>query len=247
MTLVGIGVFALSYTPVRGALTNVVYSVAPKIWGIGGTAHDVLTSFAVNFRSKDALVIENNTLRSDIDRMQAQVLDRNLLAEKVIKLEEALGRTQSDDRVLAYVLAGPGLSSYDTLVLDAGEENGITTGDMVVYAGVGAIGEIVETSTASSKVKLFSTPGEEHFVSIGAQSVPAKATGKGMGNFEAKVPQDSMVSLGDNVISLKGGLILGTVSLVEEKPAEPFKRVLFRTPFNITWIRSVEIIIGKRS
>lgn len=244
--LVAISFFALLYSPVRSSITQAVYSVAPSMWNIGDTTTGLWGAFLVNFRNKDSLAKENDTLHADVSRMEAQVLDRNLLSEKVTKLEESLGRVRSDDRVVAGVLAGPGRSPYDTLVIDAGLEQGINVGNMVVYAGSGAIGEIVEVSQSSSKVKLYSSPGEEHMVIVGSHYIPVLALGRGMGNFESKVPQDSAVSVGDNVISTKGNLIFGIVSLVEEKPAEPVKRIFFRVPFNITEIQSVEVIVDKR-
>lgn len=246
VVLVAVTALALLYAPVRNTVTQAVYTIAPKAWGAGDASFRAWNSFMANFRAKDALVAENDALRSDVSRMQAQVLDRNLLDEKVNKLEEVLGRAQADNRVVAYVLAGPGLSPYDTLVVDAGTDNGVAAGNTVVYAGSGVIGEVVEVTAASSKIKLYSSPGEEYLVGVGKQSVPAKATGKGMGNFEAKVPEGSAIAIGDDVTSLKGGLLLGTVSLVEEESSLPFTRIFFRVPFNITEIRSVEVIIDKR-
>lgn len=246
VALVAISFFVLLFTPIRNTLTDAVYVVAPSVWGVGGKVTGVWNFIAANITSKETLLKENETLHIEIDRMQAQVLDRNLLAEKVTKLEEALGRARSDDRVAAEVVVGPGRSPYDTLVIDAGSEEGIKNGDAVVYAGSSIIGEIIEVSPFSSKVKLYSSPGEEHLVIVGTYNFPVTAFGRGMGNFEAKVPQDGAIALGDNVVSVKEGLILSTISLVEEKPAEPFKRIFFREPFNITEIRSVEVIVSGR-
>lgn len=244
--LVIVCAFVLLYNPARSAFTEAVFSVAPGVWSAAAVPSNVWNSFLTNFRAKNTLVAENDALHVDILRMQAQVLDRNLLDEKVRKLEEMLGRAQSDNRVVAYVLVGPKFSPYDTLVVDAGLDEGVAVGNTVVYAGSGAIGEVVEVSAASSKVKLYSSPGEEHFVLVGPHYIPVTAFGRGMGNFEAKVSQDSVVATGDNIVSVKGDFILGTISLVEEVPAEPIKRIFFRTPFNITEIRSVEIIVNKR-
>lgn len=246
VALVAISAFALLYTPLRSALTEGVYSVAPKIWNIGDASGSAWGTFITNFRNKDVLEKENTMLHLDVSRMQAQVLDRNLLAEKVTKLEEALGRVRGDDRVVAFVLAGPGMSPYDTLVIDAGGDQGISVGNMVVYAGSGVIGEVVEISPLSSKVKLYSSPKEEHLVTIGSHYIPVLAVGRGMGNFESKVPQDSAVAVGDKVVSVKGNYIFGIISLIEEKPAEPVKRIFFRLPFNITEIHSVEVIVDKQ-
>lgn len=245
-SLVAISAFAILYIPLRSQLTQAVYSVAPSVWRAGEAIDSALGALLTNFKDKNKLVKENEILNKAIATMETKVLDRNLLAEKVAKLEESLGRSRDDDRVVASILVGPGRSPYDTLVIDAGEEEGINAGNIVVYSGSGVIGEVVEATRFSSKIKLYSSPREEHIVTVGPGYIPVLAVGRGMGNFEAKVPQDSKVAVGDNVISVKKGLIFGTVSLIEEKPAEPFMRVLFRMPFNITEIQTVEVIVDKR-
>ena len=243
--LVAVSAFALLYAPVRGALTSMAYNTAPGIWRFGENIHDAWTAVSVNFHIKRSLLHENEVLHEDVARMQTQVLDRNLLEERVTKLEEALGRAGSDSRVVADVLVSPSQTPYDTLVIDAGTEHGIAVGDRVVYAGAGVVGEVTEAYESSAKVKLYSFPGEEQSVSIGSHAVPGVVRGRGMGNFEVKVSQGSLVAQGDEVRTSGGNLILGTVGSVEEKPAEPSARVLFRTLFNIAEIRSVEVLVKK--
>lgn len=239
-----VSALTLSYAPTRAMLTQALYAVAPRVWSVGDAASNAWGSLIANFRIKRSLVYENDALHAEIYRMQAQVLDRNLLEEKVLKLEEALGRAGSDNRVVAYVLAGPGLSPYDTLIIDAGTDRGIAVGDEVVYAGAGAIGTIAEVLDSSAKVALYSSSGQERPVLVGVYAIPATARARGMGNFEAKVPQGSIVAVGDTVLLPKDSLILGMVQLVEEDPAAPFITVLFRTPFNVAEIRSVEVLTG---
>jgi hypothetical protein len=83
-------------------------------------------------------------------------------------------------------------------------------------------------------------------VVIGGNVIPATAHGRGMGNFEAKIPQGSLVASGENVLIPGEDLILGVVGAIEENPGEPFMRVFFRTPFNISAIDSIEVIKSKR-
>lgn len=244
--LVLASVFVLSYGPVRGFFSQAVYNTAPGLWELGGNMSGSWEAFWGEFRLKRSLVHENEALKEEVSRMQAQVLDRNLLEERVLELEGKLGRAGVDDRVFARVLAGPGRSLYDTLSIDAGTEEGITVGDQVVYAGAGVIGTVVETYATSAKVSFFSSPGEETLVVIGGQAIPATAIGRGMGNFEAKVPQGSLIVSGDNVLIPGSNMILGVVGKTAEKPAEPFMHVFFRTPFNIAAIRSVEVIKSRK-
>jgi len=237
--------FILLYAPVRGVFTQTVYKFAPSVWEVGNSWINVFQTVSLNFQDKKFLQNENEMLKDEISRMEAQVLDRNLLSEQVNRLEEALGRAHGDDRVVAYVLAGPGLSLYDTLIVDAGEENGVIIGNKVVYAGSGVIGEVLEVSFASAKIKLYSSPGEETVVLSGPKHIPATAYGKGMGNFEAKIPKGSALEVGDYVVTLQDRLPIGSVSLVEENSDMPYDLIFFRASFNIAEIRSVEIIIDK--
>lgn len=246
LVIVAIGAFVLFCSPVRIALSRVLYFVAPSVWGVRADVVDAENGFWANLRIKRSLVYENAVLHEDVARMQAQVLDRNLLEEKVLKLEEALGRAGSDNRVSAKVLSGPGQSPYDILVIDAGSDQGVGVGDFVVYAGAGVIGETAEVYPSSAKVKLYSSGGEEHLVLIGEKAIPVMAHGRGAGNFEAKLPKGSPVAVGDSVVLSQGNLVLGVVGLVSEEQSLPFVNVFFRTLFNISEIRSVEVIIGKR-
>jgi cell shape-determining protein MreC len=247
ISIVGIVLVAslsLFYTPVRLALTQTAYTVSAPFFHFGGSVNSLGNSLLTNFRSKDALVYENAMLRAENDRMQAQILDRNLLQERVMNLEEVLGRPRNDNRVVADVTVPFGHSYYDTLVIDAGADHNIQNGDFVVYSGAGVIGEVAEVSAVSAKVKLYSTGGEEHLVLIGSHSVPATARGMGNGNFQAKIPQGSLVSVGDRVVVSRGNLILGEVTMVEELPGVPFRTVYFRSSFNPTEVRTVEVVVG---
>lgn len=247
VVVIALSVFVLVVAPVRNFVTQGIYLVVPQMWAAKTMVSERFNSLSATFRENGALFEENKALHDEVNRMQAQVLDRNLLAERVVALEGALGRAQGDDRVVAFVFSADASVPYDVLVLDAGSNNGIAKGDVVVLAGSGAIGEIIEVSDATSKAKLYSTSGVEVPAKVGSSAIPILAIGRGMGNFEAKVPEDSRVTLGDSVVSSKGNLILGVISFIEEKPAEPFKRIYFRQPFNITEIQSVEVVISNRS
>lgn len=241
-----VSVFVLFFSPVRGAISRTVYITAPWMWDMGNNVGISWNAFWGEFSMKRSLVHENEALKEEVARMQAQMLDRNLLEEQVVELEGKLGRIGSDDRVTARVLAGPGRSAYDTLVIDAGSEQGILVDDSVVYAGAGVIGVIAEVYPTSSKVSLLSSPDKETMVTMGKEAIPTTARGRGMGNFESKIPQGSVVAVGDNVLIPGENMILGIVGSVEGKPSEPFMKILFRMPFNLSAVRSVEVIKSKR-
>jgi len=240
--IVALSIALLSYPPLRGVVATPVFAFATGAWGIKESVSSYISTLSVNFRTKDILYAENILLHEEVARMQTEVLDRNLLKERNDGLLEALGRSQSDNRIVANVLVGPKSSPYDTLVVDAGLDIGVSVGNLVFYAGSGIIGEVIEVAKSSSKIMLYSSPGKEHPVIIGPNFIPSTATGRGMGNFDTTVPIGSQVSVGDSVTSVDGKLFFGKISLIQEIQTEPIERLFFRLPFNSASIRTVEII-----
>lgn len=246
--IIGAGIFAVGVliiiiSPLRNSLTQMLQIAGPQMWETGEKVGDAGSSFVGAFASKRALVEENVLLREENSRLRAEVLDRNLLKERIAVLEKTLGRDDTERRITAQVLAGPPRSAYDTLIIDAGDDLFVVSGDQVVYAGSGVVGEVSEVYPHSSKVKLFSFPGEKISVLLGTSTMPITAEGRGMGNFEAHVPRESLVAEGDEVIT-PDDLIVGIIGAVVRDDTLPYVRVLFSTPFNITEMRTVEVLKG---
>lgn len=246
--IIGAGIFAVGISiiiisPLRNFLTQMLHIAGPQMWETGEKVSNAGSSFLGAFASKRALVEENVLLREENSRLRTEILDRNLLKERIAVLEKMLGREDQGQRIFANVLAGPPRSSYDTLIIDVGDDHVVASGDQVVYAGSGVVGEVLEVYPHSSKVKLFSFPGEKISVLLGTSTMPITAEGRGMGNFEAHVPRESLVALGDEVIT-PHDLILGIVGAVVRDDTLPYVRVLFSTPFNITEMRIVEVLKG---
>lgn len=237
-------VLILLYGPVRSAISKALYSAVPSAWKVSLNIEDSWNSFWGGFSGLRELSMKNDALRSQVSSMELQILENASLKEEVLRLRKALGRESADVRVYARVLSLASQSPYDIIVVDVGTENGVKVGDRVTYSGAGVIGSISDVYSSSAKVKLFSSHGEENAVIIGVAGIPSFAYGRGMGNFEAKVPQGSNLAVGENVLLPGTNLIIGVIGSIEEKPALPFARVLFRTPFNISDMRSVEIVVA---
>ncbi|OHA78961.1 MAG: hypothetical protein A3B07_01545 [Candidatus Yonathbacteria bacterium RIFCSPLOWO2_01_FULL_43_27] len=238
-----VGILVILISPLRNSFTQLLHIAGPQMWETGENVGNAGSSFIGAFASKRTMVEENVLLREENSRLRAEVLDRNLLKEKNVTLEKILGREHREQRIVANVLAGPPRSSYDTLIIDVGDDHLIASGDRVVYAGSGVVGEVSEVYSHSSKVKLLSFPGQKISVLLGTSTMPIIAEGRGMGNFEAHVPRESLVHEGDEVIT-PDDLIIGIIGAVVRDDTLPYVRVLFLTPFNITEMKTVEVLKG---
>ena len=198
------------------------------------------------FQSKLKLTAENEKLKKELRDLGLKLLDRNLLYEENLLLKEKVGRGNIDESIFARVLTRPGQSLYDTLIIDVGSEVGLRGGERVMYEDTILIGSIAEVGEKTSKVKLFSTFGEEISVEIGENMVSAIATGHGSENFEIKVPRETPVKEGDVILapSLMPHM-LGTVEHIESKPNDPFERILFKSPVPLFEINYVVVLLGK--
>ncbi len=104
------------------------------------------------------------------------------------------------------------------------------------------IGLITEVDSSTSKVELFSSPGKKYNVEIGKKHVTVTATGRGGGTFEAVLPREANVEVGDVVIipSIEP-LAFATVTSIISDPARPFATILFQSPVNTFELHWVEV------
>jgi hypothetical protein len=160
------------------------------------------------------------------------------------ELKQFLNTRVSSSSVVAYILKKPPFSAYDTFIIDAGTNNGVQNGMKVYAMGKVIIGEIVDATSRTSKVKLYSSNGEKYEVFIGDENIQAPATGRGGGAFEATLPRDVKVSEGDTVtIPHLTTTVFGVVRKVIADPARAFSTLLFSQPINIYEQKWVEIDI----
>lgn len=144
--------------------------------------------------------------------------------------------------ILSAVLKRPPFSPYDELVIDIGSDHDISTSSLVYFSGNVLIGRVVDVLKTTSRVKLFSSPGEKFEVLIGASNIPATAVGRGGGQYEAQVSRDTTVKEGDFVInSSLSNKPFGVVSAVLFDPTQPFETILFAPPVNMYQLRWVLI------
>ncbi len=203
------------------------------------------TEFSISsgqLMSAEALLDSKEDLMRRLDEANMRGATAFALAIENTELKSMLGRASSTPIILAAVLSKPPLAPYDSLVLDIGSENGIVAGSMVYGMGNVPLGKITDVLAHSSKVLLFSSPGQRFDVLVGKTHIQAIALGKGGGQYVVELPRDSKVMEGDTVAipSLKSNLY-GIVSSIVSDPSQPFEKVLFAVPLNIFELRWVYV------
>jgi cell shape-determining protein MreC len=228
---------------ILNGLSSTVYFIFRPVLSLGNNVKGGFSNVDVVLNSKKLLFLENETLKLELKESKATVLNYNSILDENLKLKEILGRTSENKNfILAGILAKPNRSPYDTLIIDVGTKQGVFTGQKVFALGNVPIGEIREVFSDSSKVVLFSSPGEKNEIVISGKDIFMQITGRGGGNFEMILPRDFTIEKGNEVVL--PGLTAHTVAMVEtilSDPRDSYQKALLRSPVNIQELKFVQV------
>ncbi len=227
----------LLYFIAPGALPSFFTMLIRPFWNVEQSVR-----YGDSFVIVSDVVKENADLRKVLAENEGKYLQADFLEKENAELKKLLGRAERGTFILAQILKKPPISAYDIFILDQGSNNGIRVGNKVYALGSIPIGEIIEVTSNTSKVRLFSSSGEKYTVFIGENNIEATAYGKGGGTFEASVPRDTKIAKGSAVtIPELSNNFLGRVEDIISEPSHPFATVLFNQPLNIYELRWVEV------
>ena len=142
---------------------------------------------------------ENESLRRQLDENENRLSSLRDLQQENSELRQLFSRASSTPYILAAVLSRPPATKYDELIIDIGDDYRLSTTSMVYASGGVPLGRVRQVLGSTSKVILFTSPGEKYSVFIGATNRTAEAVGKGGGQYEASLPHGSGVKEGDFV------------------------------------------------
>ncbi len=180
-----------------------------------------------------------------IESVAAALADREALYRENIDLKARLGREMQAQRILGGVISRPPATPYDTLVIDAGVLEGVSTGDLVSAGGTIIVGTVSEVYPHVARVTLYSSPGETYDALLhlsGGVHVPVAIEGQGGGSLRAQVPAGTAVEVGDSALlpGIAGG-VSALVSSIEKAEGESFSTLYFSLPVNPSTLRFVEV------
>lgn len=181
--------------------------------------------------------------RAELASLQAKLADRDLLYQENLELKARLGRAAGRSATVAGVLQRPPGVPYDTLVIDAGRDQGILEGSLVSMGGSTLVGTVAEVNAGSSRVTLYSAAGTVHegILVSGGKNIPVSIAGQGGGSLRAEIPAGTGAKPGDRV--LLPGIVLGfiaEVAYVQKGEGESFETIYFSLPADLN-ARFVEI------
>lgn len=251
------------------AKRNALLSSASASWGAFALAFAVLAlllrllapdlflhTFAPVFRIAESVAAKNHSFLSSFSDAAAlsakneQLMSQNAalasenqaLLQKVFALA-ALGGAEGAPRaaeIIAGVVARPPQSPYDTLVLAAGAESGVTLGMEAFGAGGVPLGVVSAVTKDFSRVTLFSAPGRVTRGWVGEASVPIDIFGAGAGAMSASLARSANSAVGDRVfVPGPGQLPIGLVARIDSDPSAPGVTLRITPLFNLfstTWV-----------
>lgn len=193
-------------------------------------------------RSNEQLLNDNQELLRKLEIANVGMKSTESLVAENEQLKSLLGRVSTSSGILAAVLQRPPTIAYDELIIDIGSDMNLSIGNIVYAAQNVPIGRIEEVNAHTSKVILFSSPGQSYSVFIGKSNIAATAIGKGGGQYSAELPRSADISEGDfvSIPSIKGNLY-GIIRSIIADPSATFETVLFSAPINIYQLRWVYV------
>lgn len=194
--------------------------------------------------SKETLAARLKDAEQELSRTRYQSILFTLLTEENDRLRAAANAVSVSGGITARVLGRPPQTHYDSLLIDRGTRDGLSSEDLVVFEGV-ALGRVTSLGARSATVELFSSPGSEHDVLLGNPPAISIARGLGGGAFELSVPQEVSVETGDTIrLPASESLVLGVVLGIMFEPNDISKVIRFSTPVSFAELDFVQVMPG---
>ena len=255
MLLSGVLIGADLYTPYGDRLRSWLMTGLTPVYWLGAAPGSVADWLANVSATRDSLIEENEALKSRLLVLERRAQRYAALAAENTRLRELLNASSDlDDSVLVAEVIGvtPDPLSHE-VILDKGEDDGLEKGQAVLDAG-GLMGQVVHTSTYTSRAILISDNSHAVPVEVNRNGVRAVLLGNGdRDRLElAHVPDTADIREGDLLVSsgLGGrfpqGYPVARISTVEHDPAEPFARVLARPMADLNSSRLVLVVFTEQ-
>jgi cell shape-determining protein MreC len=229
--------FAILVLLARLLAPNIFWSVFSPALKASNALAEKSHFIIAGFSNTAELTIRNEALVSE----NAALASENAALLKQAESVSALSRGAS---IVAAVSARPPESSYDTLIVAAGSEEGVTDG-MEAFGppagGAGVpLGVVSAVMSHYSRVTLFSAPRMSTSGWVGHSNIPVTILGGGGGAMSASVSRSAPIAAGDTVYAPGPGMLsIGSVLRVDSDPSSPSVTLRIQPAqnlFSLGWI-----------
>jgi len=236
----GLLVVLALFTPIYSWLFNIIEKPLAYSWQQKGEVITGTENFFEAFYAKEQIIEENDELKKEIERLEIDNLRTRYLSNE---LEKVYTLVDSNSEITpANVLKHGILGSRDSIIINQGAENNVSTGDIVIAYDTTLIGSVSAVFDRTSQVRLYSQPKESINGVLFPHGVNLVAQGHGNGGFFIETPRDIEVAAGDVFYSLfEPGYVIAIVREVIFDPRDPFKQVYLSYPTNINEIQVVGV------
>lgn len=231
--VVALGV-VLFFLSLRLAFPNFFLAFLSPVFTLGDAVSGSVHSFIAGFEDAKTLATENQTLTEE---NAALTLQNRTLTEKMADLSPIAPLAGS---LVLGVLAHPPQTSYDTLLVQGGTDDGVVVGMAAFGAGGSPLGYVSAASASYTRIILLSSPTQSVSGWVGSTRIPITLHGAGAGAFTTVLPKTVSVQVGDGVfVPGPGALLVGTVAKLQSEASSPSVTLLITpviNPFSITWV-----------
>jgi rod shape-determining protein MreC len=188
---------------------------------------------------------QNEELKARLATLEEAKLENERIRELV-----KFAQSQDYNTIGARVIGRPADSWERSVLIDRGQRDGVKLGAAVIAAG-GLVGQVIEVTAGSSKVRLITDSGS------GVAVLVQRTRGEGVvrGSVEGKlnldfVSKDKVPTKGDVLVTsgmggaFPKGVVVGEVTEVAAPQADLFPRVIAVSRVAIDRIEEVLVLIG---
>jgi rod shape-determining protein MreC len=236
--------------PVEDLLQYVIGPIQRSIASLVGGTGDLIGAF----RDARELRDENRRLQSEINRLTTDNVRLKELEAENATLRDLLKFTRSNPTytTLSADVIGRDPSPYfNTLIINIGQNRGLTPGMPVITGGSALVGRVLQVNPRTAKVQLLGDVAS----SVNALIQSSRATGLVRGQPDGSlvmdfIPQEEQVKPGDIVLTsglggdLPRALVVGTVTDVTKRDIDLFQSADLRPAVDLNRLEVVLVIMN---
>lgn len=220
------------------------------LWGAGERSSDFLESF---LRTK-GLKTEKEELLKKNKEFLAEIANLQELRAENNELRKALGIELQKDFKLSFCLIIGKDISQDYILIDKGQDDGVSENMPIITAEKVLVGKISETYKNFSKAMLISNKKSFFDAKIQSDSQDISGMIRGRGNFNILfdfLPREMEIKENDIVITsaiggiFPAGLLVGKIKNIKKNDIESFQTAEIEQFFNLSESESENLFIVK--